>query len=73
MKKKPKELDEMLRLLRREHDGFDDENPEPLRLVLRVGPEGLELSELDPDDGDPTRMMPREYEVSFVPGPDTIQ
>jgi len=69
--KRDKKFEELLERLRREDDAFD--RPQPLRLVLRFGEDGLELAEHPDDRDDPSRLFPREFEIAMVPGPDTIQ
>lgn len=68
--KKRKELNEKLEPLRREREISEDEQP---RLVLRVGPEGLELVETEADDAGFGPMVPRQFEATFVPGPKSVQ
>lgn len=69
--KRDKKFDELLERLRREDDSL--EQAQPVRLVLRVGANGLELAEHLDDSDELSRLFPREFEIALVPGPDTIQ
>lgn len=69
--KHDKKFEELLERLRREDDAA--EGLQPVRLVLRVGANGLELAEHPDDTDDVSALFPREFEIALVPGPDTIQ